>query len=79
MFGKDTQLVLWFFLLAIVFVGGVNWLVTGIRSMQEDNTPVDDLLELIGIPQEVSNVIYFVVFACSLAMLLWAIFYNYKK
>ena len=78
MFGKDAQLVLWFSLLAIVFVGGVNWLVTGIRSMQDD-TQIDDLLELIGLPQEASNVIYFVVFAASLVMLLWAIFYNYKK
>ena len=78
MFGKDAQLVLWFSLLAIVFVGGVNWLVTGIRSMQDD-TRIDDLLELIGLPQEASNVIYFVVFAASLVMLLWAIFYNYKK
>ena len=79
MFGKDAQLVLWFSLLAIVFIGGVNWLVTGIRSMQDGNNKIDDLLELIGLPQEASNVIYFVVFAASLVMLLWAIFYNYKK
>ena len=79
MFGKDAQLVLWFSLLAIVFVGGVNWLVTGIRSMQDGNNKIDDLLELFGLPQEASNVIYFVVFAASLVMLLWAIFYNYKK
>ena len=77
--GKDLQLGLWFTLLAIVFVGGVNWLVTGIRSMNDGSHPqVEDLLELMGLPQEASNIIYFVVFAASLAMVIWALFYQYK-
>lgn len=75
---KESQLVLWFFLLAVVFIGGLNWLVTAIRSMNS-GIVVPDLLNLVRLPQKYSNYIYIVVFLCSLFMLIWAINYNYDK
>lgn len=75
---KESQLVLWFFLLAVVFIGGLNWLVTAIRSMNS-GIVVPDLLNLVRLPQKYSNYIYIVVFLCSLFMLIWAINYNYDQ
>lgn len=49
----------------VLLLGGVNWLVTAIRSWQNDND-VEDLFELINLPQNVSNVLYCVVFVVSL-------------
>jgi hypothetical protein len=49
----------------VLLLGGVNWLVTAIRSWQNDND-VEDLFELINVPQNVSNVLYCVVFVVSL-------------
>lgn len=49
----------------VLLLGGVNWLVTAIRSWQNDND-VEDLFELINAPQNVSNVLYCVVFVVSL-------------
>jgi uncharacterized membrane protein YuzA (DUF378 family) len=56
--------------LVVAFIGGVNWLVTGIRSMMQDNTEVEDLLSLLYLPQVVSNIIYFLVFVCSTILIL---------
>jgi len=53
----------------IVAVGGINWLVTGIRSNVNDNEEVSDLLNLIKMPQFVSNIIYYIVFVCSMLVL----------
>lgn len=75
---KESQLVLWFFLLAVVFIGGLNWLVTAIRSMNS-GIVVPDLLNLVRLPQKYSNYIYIVVFLCSLLMLIWALNYNYDQ
>jgi len=61
---------LYVFCLIVAFVGGLNWLVTGIRSMMEDNETVDDLLQLMMMPQQVSNIVYFLVFICSTLLLL---------
>lgn len=80
MLGIDAKMFAWFFLLTVVFVGGLNWLITGIRSMEQGNIEVEDGFHLIpGFPQEVSNILYFVVFAATLVMVIWAIFYNYNK
>lgn len=54
------------FLAIIIFLGGLNWLVTAIRSFQSHNTDVEDLFELINLPQVVSNILYCVVFVVSL-------------
>ena len=49
---KEGQLVLWFFLLTVVFIGGLNWLVTAIRSMNS-GIVVPDLLNLVRLPQKI--------------------------
>lgn len=54
------------FLAIIIFLGGLNWLVTAIRSIHYHNQDVDDLFELMTIPQWVSNVVYIIVFIVSL-------------
>lgn len=63
---------LYVFCLVVAFVGGVNWLVTGIRSMAEDNDEVKDLLNYVVTDkhQVISNIIYFVVFLCTAVLLL---------
>jgi uncharacterized membrane protein YidH (DUF202 family) len=57
------------FLAFIIFLGGLNWLVTAIRSFQHNNQDVDDLFELINVPQVISNIIYCIVFVVSLIVL----------
>ena len=74
----EGKKVLWFSMLVVLLIGGVNWLVTGIRSAQDGNEEVKDLLNLVNIPQEVSNVVYYLVFVVSVLVLLWAAMYNYK-
>lgn len=54
------------FLAIIIFLGGLNWLVTAIRSIQHHNQDVDDLFELMTIPQCCSNGLYIIVFIVSL-------------
>jgi len=56
--------------LFLVLVGGINWLVTAIRSLSDDSDPqVYDLLELIKLPQGVSNVVYIIVFVSTLVVM----------
>ena len=61
---------LYAFCLVIALIGGLNWLVTGIRSMMNDNERVDDLLEYTKLPQLGSNIVYFLVFLCSVVLVL---------
>ena len=69
MFGKDLEIGICAVCLLLVFVGGVNWLITGIRSMEQGNIEVEDGFNLIpGFPPEVSNILYFVVFAATLVI-----------
>lgn len=75
---KDMEVFLWFFLLTVVLIGGVNWLVTAIRNMHGGGE-TDDLLSLMHIPQDVNNIIYILVFVASLVVFLWAIFYKLNK
>jgi uncharacterized membrane protein YuzA (DUF378 family) len=59
--------------LVVVLVGGINWLVTGIRSVMNNNQPVDDLLEMLPEccwNQMASNIVYYVVFICSVLLFL---------
>jgi len=79
MFGKNFKLFIWFYLLAILLIGGINWLVTAIRSLKDSNDEVKDLLNLIGLPQIISNLFYIYVFICSIIVLIWAIYYQIKK
>jgi len=48
------------FCLIVILIGGANWLTTGIKNIQDD-TETNDLLDLIGLPQDANNWIYIVV------------------
>jgi len=59
-------------LLTVTLIGGVNWLVTGINSFKNDNEATNDLLQnQLNISAEISNIIYFIVFACNLLLIGW--------
>ena len=62
----EGQQALVYLMALVLFLGGLNWLVTAIRSFQNHNQDVDDLFELINLPQVVSNILYCVVFVVSL-------------
>ena len=62
----EGQQALVYLMALVLFLGGLNWLVTAIRSFQSNNTDVEDLFELINLPQVVSNILYCVVFVVSL-------------
>ena len=62
----EGQQALVYLMALVLFLGGLNWLVTAIRSFQSHNTDVEDLFELINLPQVVSNILYCVVFVVSL-------------
>jgi len=65
----------------ISFIGGVNWLVTAINSWINSSEPnCSDLLQdQMNIDTDVANVIYCVVFLCSLALLCMIINPNVVK
>jgi len=66
----NVQEIVYYMSLFLVLIGGINWLVTGVRSLMNESDPqVDDLLELIKLPQEVSNIIYIVVFVATLIVM----------
>ena len=56
----ELNLVIIIFCLVVILIGGANWLTTGIKNIQ-DNSETNDLLDLIGLPQDVNNWIYIVV------------------
>jgi len=63
--------ILYYLVALIVLVGGVNWLMTGINNMDaKKETDIPDLLDTLGLNQDVSNWIYIVVFACTLLFVL---------
>lgn len=64
----------------IALVGGINWLVTAINSWSNDSEPTDDLLQKnLNIPVDVSNVIYVLVFICTLVLYLMILFPSFNK
>jgi len=66
----NVKEIVYYMSLFLVLIGGINWLVTGVRSLMNESDPqVDDLLELIKLPQEVSNIIYIVVFVATLIVM----------
>lgn len=60
MMNTELNLVIIIFCLVVILIGGANWLTTGIKNIQ-DNSETNDLLDLIGLPQDVNNWIYIVV------------------
>lgn len=65
----------------ISLVGGLNWLVTAINSWNYKGLDSIDLLQdQMKIPVDVANVIYILVFICTLALFLMVVFpQNLKK
>ncbi len=65
----------------VSLVGGVNWLLTAINSWKEGKEVTYDLLQhQFNMSVDVANVIYIVVFACTLGLFLMVAFpQNLKK
>ena len=70
------KLTLWFVCLSIVVIGGLNWIVTAYRT---DDKPVPDLLNLLGLKQNISNIVYWIIGIVSVITLLWAIQYQLQR
>ena len=63
------------FVSIVSLIGGVNWLVTAINSWTNNNEETPDLLQQnLNLSTGVSNVIYIVVFVCTLLLFLMVIF-----
>jgi len=64
----------------VSLVGGINWLITAINSWNEDESTVDLLQHQFKMPMTAANVVYIVVFVCTLALFLMVAFpQNLKK
>jgi len=65
----------------VSLVGGLNWLMTAINSWNEGHESTVDLLQhQFKIPVEVANIVYIVVFVCTLGLFLMVAFpQNLKK
>lgn len=69
-----------FFFALVSLVGGINWLVTAINSWNDGGEQTPDLIQhQIGLPVDVANVIYIVVFVCTLVLFLMVAFPNELK
>lgn len=64
------------FFALVSLIGGVNWLMTAINSWNDGtNSTVDDLLQQqLGLSPEISNIVYVLVFVCTLALFLMVAF-----
>ena len=65
------------FLLFFAFVslvGGINWLMTAINNWSDDEQTNDLLQKQLNMNEHVANVIYIVVFLCTLALFLMLAF-----
>ena len=65
----------------VSLVGGLNWLMTAINSWNDDSRNTEDLLQhQFKMPVDVANVIYIIVFICTLVLFLMVVFpQNLKK
>ena len=65
----------------VSLVGGLNWLMTAINTWNNNSDATVDLLQhQFKMPVDVANVIYIVVFVCTLALFLMVAFpQNLKK
>ena len=64
----------------ISLIGGVNWLITAINSWANDNEETPDLLQHnLNLSTGFSNVIYVVVFVCTLLVFLMVAFPGFLK
>lgn len=57
------------FLTLVVLIGGVNWLMVAINTWSKDEDMTYDLLQdQLNIHRDVANVVYIVVFICTLLL-----------
>ena len=65
----------------VSLVGGLNWLMTAINSWNNNSDDTNDLLQnQLNMSVDAANVIYIVVFVCTLALFLMVAFpQNLKK
>jgi uncharacterized membrane protein YuzA (DUF378 family) len=57
------------FLTLVVLIGGVNWLMVAINTWSKDEDMTYDLLQdQLKIHRDVANVVYIVVFICTLLL-----------
>lgn len=66
-----TRNVLYFLSAPILIVGGLNWLATGIQNLRNQDTATkpNDLLNTLGIPSMIANVIYIIVGIAAIGLL----------
>lgn len=66
-----TRNVLYFLSAPILIVGGLNWLATGIQNLRKKDTATktDDLLNALGLPSIIVNIIYIIVGIAALGLL----------
>jgi uncharacterized membrane protein YuzA (DUF378 family) len=68
------------FFALVSLIGGVNWLVTAINTWSNDEDTYDLLQEQFKIHKHAANIIYILVFICTLALFLMVAFpQNLKK
>ena len=56
------------FLTLVVLIGGVNWLMVVINTWSKDEETYDLLQDQLKIHRDVANVVYIVVFICTLLL-----------
>jgi uncharacterized membrane protein YuzA (DUF378 family) len=63
------------FFALVSLIGGANWLATACNNWFNDGVEPDDLLQMqLGLDSNVANIIYVVVFVCTLALFLMVAF-----
>tara|TARA_E500000178_G_scaffold129113_1_gene128898 strand:+ start:948 stop:1190 length:243 start_codon:yes stop_codon:yes gene_type:complete len=60
--------VLTVFLAVVSLIGGTNWLFTAINSWRDGDTVPDLLQEQLKFHSNFANIVYVIVFACSLLL-----------
>ena len=63
------------FFALVSLIGGANWLMTAINYWNGNGSGADDLLiEQLGLSPDIANIVYVVVFVCTLALFLMVAF-----
>lgn len=63
------------FFALVSLIGGANWLMTAINYWNGNGSGAEDLLtEQLGLSPDIANIVYVVVFVCTLALFLMVAF-----
>lgn len=69
-----------FFVSFVALIGGINWLITALNSWANDNEETPDLLQHnLNLSVGLSNIIYVVVFGCTVLVFLMVAFPGFLK